>query len=130
MPRFRLGFQILALLCGAPCLALIGISGTAATMIALTAAYGVFRGFFEVNTHASLFDVIPPQYRSTSVGIFTVFAFFVGGLSGVLMGALSQRYGVRGFEIGFILMAAAYVLGALTMLISFVSTFRKDRVEE
>ena len=46
------------------------------------------------------------------------------------MGALSQRYGVRGFEIGFILMAAAYVLGALTMLISFVSTFRKDRVEE
>ena len=130
MPRFRLGFQILALLCGAPCLALIGISGTAATMIALTAAYGVFRGFFEVNTHASLFDVIPPQYRSTSVGIFTVFAFFVGGLSGVLMGALSQRYGVRGFEIGFILMAAAYVLGALTMLISFVSTFTKDRVEE
>ncbi len=130
MPRFRLGFQILALLCGAPCLVLIGISGTAATMIALTAAYGVFRGFFEVNTHASLFDVIPPQYRSTSVGIFTVFAFFVGGLSGVLMGALSQRYGVRGFEIGFILMAVAYVLGALTMAISFVATFRKDRIDE
>ena len=130
MPRFRLGFQILALLCGAPCLALIGVSGTAATMVALTAAYGVFRGFFEVNTHASLFDVIPPQYRSTSVGIFTVFAFFVGGLSGVLMGALSQRYGVRGFEIGFVLMAAAYVLGALAMAISFVATFRKDRIAE
>ena len=130
MPRFRLGFQIIALLCGAPCLVLIGISGTAAAMIALTAAYGGFRGFFEVNTHASLFDVIPPQYRSTSVGIFTVFAFFVGGLSGVLMGALSQRYGVKGFEIGFVLMAAAYVLGALAMAVSFVSTFRKDRIEE
>ena len=130
MPRFRLGFQILSLLCGAPCLVLIGLSNAAATMIALTAAYGVFRGFFEVNTHASLFDVIPPQYRSTSVGIFTVFAFFFGGLSGVVMGAMSQRYGVRGFEIGFALMGGAYVLGALLMMVSFFVTFRRDRIVE
>lgn len=130
MPRFRLGFQILSLLCGAPCLVLIGLSNAAATMIALTAAYGVFRGFFEVNTHASLFDVIPPQYRSTSVGIFTVFAFFFGGLSGVVMGAMSQQYGVRGFEIGFALMGGAYVLGALLMMVSFFVTFRRDRIVE
>ena len=130
MPRFRLGFQILSLLCGAPCLVLIGLSNAAATMIALTAAYGVFRGFFEVNTHASLFDVIPPQYRSTSVGIFTVFAFFFGGLSGVVMGAMSQRYGVRGFEVGFALMGGAYVLGALLMMVSFFVTFRRDRIVE
>ena len=84
---------------------------SAAAMIAMTAAYGVFRGFFEVNTHATLFDVVPAQYRSTSVGIFTVFAFLFGGLSGVVMGALSQRYGVRGFEIGFMLMGASYVVG-------------------
>ncbi len=130
MPRFRLGFQILALLCGAPCLVLIGFADAAAAMIALTAAYGVFRGFFEVNTHASLFDVIPPQYRSTSVGIFTVFAFFFGGLSGVVMGALSQRFGVRGFEVGFALMGGAYVLGALLMMVSFFFTFRRDRIVE
>ena len=130
MPRFRLGFQILALLCGAPCLVLVGLAPAATAMIALTAAYGVFRGFFEVNTHASLFDVIPPQYRSTSVGIFTVFAFFFGGLSGVVMGAMSQRYGVRGFEIGFALMGGAYVLGALLMMVSFFFTFRRDRIVE
>ena len=130
MPRFRLGFQIVSLLCGAPCLVLVGLSDAAATMVALTAAYGVFRGFFEVNTHASLFDVIPPQYRSTSVGIFTVFAFFFGGLSGVVMGAMSQRYGVRGFEVGFALMGGAYVLGALLMMVSFFVTFRRDRIVE
>ena len=130
MPRFRLGFQIVSMLCGAPCLVLIGLMPAAASMIALTAAYGVFRGFFEVNTHASLFDVIPPPYRSTSVGIFTVFAFFVGGLSGVVMGALSQHYGVRGFEVGFALMGGAYLLGALLMAISFFVTFRRDRIVE
>lgn len=130
MPRFRLGFQIVSMLCGAPCLVLIGLMPAAASMIALTAAYGVFRGFFEVNTHASLFDVIPPPYRSTSVGIFTVFAFFVGGLSGVVMGALSQHYGVRGFEVGFALMGGAYLVGALLMAISFFVTFRRDRIVE
>ena len=129
-PRFRLGLQIVALLAGAPALVCVGFMPSAAAMIAMSAAYGVFRGAFEVNTHASLFDVVPPRYRSTAVGIFAVFAFFIGGLSGVLMGALSQRYGVRGFEIGFALMGGAYLLGALAMMVSFFRTFRRDRIEE
>jgi len=127
MPRFRIGFQIVSLLLGAPCLVAIGMLPSAAAMVAMTAAYGVFRGFFEVNTHATLFDVIPPQYRSTSVGIFTVFAFFVGGLSGVLMGKLAQDYGVRGFEAGFALMGCAYVAGAVAMAVAFFRFFGKDR---
>jgi len=129
-PRFRLGFQILSLLAGAPCLFMLGFAPTLVSMIVLSAAYGVFRGFFEVNTHTSLFDVIPPPYRSTAVGLFTVFAFFFGGLSGVVMGALSQHYGVHGFEMGFALMAGAYVLGALLMSISFFVTFKRDRIGE
>ena len=128
MPRFRIGFQFVSMLCGAPCLVAVGLMPSAVAMIAMTAAYGVFRGFFEVNTHATLFDVVPAQYRSTSVGIFTVFAFFFGGLSGVVMGALSQHYGVRGFEIGFMLMGAAYVIGALFMMYGFFVAFRRDRI--
>ena len=128
MPRFRMGFQFVSMLCGAPCLVAVGLMPSAAAMIAMTAADGVFRGFFEVNTHATLFDVIPAQYRSTSVGIFTVFAFLFGGLAGALMGALSQNYGVRGFEIGFMLMGAAYVVGAIFMVYGFLFTFRRDRI--
>ena len=130
MPRFRIGFQFVSMLCGAPCLVAIGLMPSAAAMIAMTAAYGVFRGFFEVNTHATLFDVVPAQYRSTSVGIFTVFAFLFGGLSGVVMGALSQRYGVRGFEIGFMLMGASYVVGALFVMYGFLFTFKRDSISE
>ena len=129
-PRFRLGFQVLALLAGAPCLVMTGFASTAIGMVVMAALYGIFRGFFEVNTHASLFDVIAPAYRSTAVGIFTVFAFFFGGLSGVLMGALSQKYGVHGFEIGFSVMGASYVIGALLMTVSFFVTFKRDRIAE
>ena len=129
-PRFRLGFQAAALLCGAPMLLWIGLAPSFAALLVAASAYGVFRGFFEVNTHASLFDVIAPAHRSTAVGLLNMIAFFFGGLSGVAMGALSQRWGVRGFEIGFGIMAGAYALGATLMAFSFFFTFNKNRIVE
>ena len=130
MPRFRLGFQALALLCGAPMLVLIGLAPSFAGLLVAASAYGVFRGFFEVNTHASLFDVVPPQFRSTAVGLLNMIAFFFGGLSGVAMGALSQKWGVRGFEIGFGVMAGTYAISAALMAFSFFFTFKKNRISE
>lgn len=130
MPRFRLGFQAVALLCGAPMLAWIGLAPSFAGLLVAASAYGVFRGIFEVNTHASLFDVVATEHRSTAVGLLNMIAFFFGGLSGVAMGALSQKWGVRGFEVGFGVMAAAYAVGALLMAYSFFFTFRKNRVVE
>ena len=130
MPRFRLGFQSVALLCGAPALLWIGLAPSFASLLVAASAYGVFRGFFEVNTHASLFDVVAPDHRSTAVGLLNMIAFFFGGLSGVAMGTLSQRWGVRGFEIGFGIMAATYALGAALMAFSFFFTFNKNRITE
>ena len=129
-PRFRLAFQSGSLLLGAPALVFMAYAPSVALMWVAVSVYGVFRGFFEVNTHASLFDVVAPAHRSTAVGLLNMIAFFFGGLSGVAMGALSQRWGVRGFEIGFGIMAAAYALGAALMAFSFFFTFRKNRFVE
>ncbi len=129
-PRFRLALQISALLLGAPCLVLVGFSSSIAATVAMTALYGVFRGVFEVNTHASVFDVVKPQHRSTVVGCMVMSAFFFGGLSGVAMGKLSDAYGIFGFEIGFAILGVAYLLGAGVMMISFFRTFTHDRIEE
>ena len=70
---------IVALLCGAPCLALVGLSSSATAMVVMTALYGVCRGAFEVNTHASVFDVVAPEHRSTVVGCMVMSAFFFKG---------------------------------------------------
>ena len=129
-PRFRLALQISALLLGAPCLILVGFSSSIAATVVMTALYGVFRGAFEVNTHASVFDVVASEHRSTVVGCMVMSAFFFGGLSGVAMGKLSDAYGVRGFEIGFAVLGAAYLLAAGVMAISFFFTFRRDRITE
>ncbi|MBQ0032229.1 MAG: MFS transporter, partial [bacterium] len=87
MPRFRLGLQIAALLCGAPAIFLIGHCGSFAAALAMTATYGLFRGLFEVNTHASVFDVIPAEHRASVVGFMLLLAMGIGAVfSGELMG--------------------------------------------
>ncbi len=129
-PRFRLGLQAAALILGAPMLMLVGFSSTVAGVWLAVAAYGVFRGLCEVNTHASLFDVVPPEHRSTAEGLATMIVFLVGSLSPLMIGALSDRYGIRGFEIGFVVLGVSYVIGAAMLLFSFFFTFNKDRVVE
>lgn len=129
-PRFRLGLQMCALILGAPMLVLIGFSPSVTFAWIAVAAYGVFRGLFEVNSHASLFDVVPPQHRSTAEGMMTMIAFFIGSLSPLMIGALSDKYGIRGFEIGFSVLGAGYVLGAVAISVSFFKTFRRDVVRE
>jgi MFS family permease len=109
-------------------LVLIGFAPSFAGLLVSASAYGVFRGFFEVNTHASLFDVVPPQFRSTAVGLLNMIAFFFGGLSGILMGHLSKSDGVAGFERGFALMGGVYAVAGCLMLVSFLFTFKRDRV--
>ena len=70
------------------------------------------------------------MHRASAEGLMTMAAFFVGSLSPLLMGALSDRFGVRGFEIGFGILGIGYVFGAVALLVSFFFTFRRNRVEE
>ena len=127
-PRFRLLFQSCALFLGTPALVFVEYATSVATTWIAVAIYGVFRGFFEVNTHASLFDVVAPKHRSTAVGLLNMLAFFFGGLSGILMGHLSKADGVAGFERGFALMGGIYAAAGCLMLCSCLFTFRRDRI--
>lgn len=128
-PRFRLGLQIVALLFGAAALFLIGTSHSFTAAVVMTAVYGLFRGLFEVNTHASVFDVISPRHRSATVGFMLLLAMFSGAFfGGELMGRVLARFGAAdGCRVAFALMAAVYALAAVTMSVSFFFTFKKDR---
>ena len=131
MPRFRLALQIVALLGGAPALFLIGRCGSFAAALALTAAYGLFRGLFEVNTHASVFDVIPAEHRASVVGFMLLLAMGIGAVfSGELMGWVFETFGERAHAIAFALMGGAYLVAAMLMSISFFFTFKRNRIVE
>jgi len=131
-PRFRLKLQTFALLAGAPMIYMIGATNHMTSVWIFMAAYGVFRGLFEVNTHTSLFDVVAPRYRATAVGLMTMSGFLLGGTVGpYLVGRLMDVYGEEhGIVLGFRFMAATYLLGALAMFISWKVTFKRDRIVE
>lgn len=130
-PRFRLGLQIAALALGAPALYLIGRCGTFSAALAMTVAYGLFRGLFEVNTHATVFDVVPAEHRGSVVGFMLLLAMGAGALfSGELMGWVFESCGDRAYGIAFALMGGVYVLGALLMSVAFFFTFRRNRISE
>lgn len=132
MPRFRLALQIVALLGGAVALLLIGRVGCYAAAVVLTAVYGLFRGLFEVNTHASVFDVISSRHHASVVGFMLLLAMFTGALfAGELIGRILARFdGEAGCLIVFALMASTYLLAALLMSVSFFFTFKKDLIKK
>ena len=131
-PKFRLRLQVIALLLGAPAIFMIGKSTSVGAVWFFCALYGVFRGLFEVNTHTSLFDVVPSRYRATSVGLMTMVGFLLGGTVGPwLVGSFMESSGTqKGMQMGFCVMAAVYFLGAIAMFISWKFTFNRDKIIE
>jgi MFS family permease len=130
-PRFRLLLQGIALLLGTPMIYWIGVANTVSATWLAMAGYGIFRGLFEVNTHASLFDVVPAKYRSTAVGLMTMTAFIFGTLPTWVIGRFCDAHGkVAGIQQGFAVMACAYLVGSASIFCSMLFTFNRDRVVE
>ena len=129
-PRFRLGVQIAALLCGVPLFAVFGFAPSAGTCFAVLIGWGIVRGLFQSNTFTSIFDVVPAESRSSAVGFVNVFAYVIGSFAPVLFGFISDRWGVRGFEIGFASLGVLLVAAAAMMAYSYFRLFKKYRIEK
>lgn len=129
-PRFRLGVQIFALLCGVPLFAAFGFATSARMMFAMLVGWGIVRGLFQSNTFTSLFDVVPAESRASAVGFVNVFAYVIGSFAPVVFGFISHRWGVRGFEVGFAALGALLVLAAAMMAYSYFRLFKRYKVEK
>lgn len=127
-PVFRLQLMSGAMLLGAPVIFLLGRADGFVLACAAMAVFGLFRGLYEANTHAALFDVIAPEYRASAVGSMTMIAFLVGSLSPLLLGRLREVYSAgEGLGFGFSALAGAYLIGGLAVLCGVLFTFRRDR---
>ncbi|MDD3586981.1 MAG: MFS transporter [Thermoguttaceae bacterium] len=128
--RFRLLLQMFALALGFPFIYLMG-GASSLTMVWITsAAFGFFRGLYETNTHAALFDVIPTRIRSTAVALMTLIAFLIGSCTPWLLGFYRSKMGESGLAFGFQSLAFVYLLGAFFVFMAFLFTFKKDRIVE
>lgn len=130
-PVFRLRMMSSAMLLGVPVIFLMGRAGALVGACAAMAGFGLFRGFYEANTHAALFEVIAPRHRASAVGVMTMLAFLVGSLSPWLMGRFREMAAAgQGLSLGFSALSGAYLIGGIAVLAAVIFTFERDRYRE
>lgn len=121
----RLMLQSTALLCGAPFIYWMGISTTASgTYIALF-LFGLFRGAYDSNIFASLFEVVSPAIRSSAAGLMLMCAFLAGAFSPYFLGLLKPTLGLSA---GLSWLWVSYFIGSAAIFIAIAFFFNRDKV--
>lgn len=129
-PRVRLVLYITVFLASVPLLAAIGFLPCLPLVWCAFVAFGLMRGLYTSNSKAALFDVIPPEYRSSAVGFLSIIACLFSSLAPVLIGFASHRWGLLGFEIAFTSIGALLVTAATLTWVCYRFLFAKYRIVE
>jgi MFS family permease len=123
-PSGRIMVQAVGLVCGAPFVALCGLTNSVGWLVVALTAWGFFKGLYDGNIFASLFDVAPPEVRGSAAGwMNTVGWLGGGGTAPLVIGALAQG---RGLGPPIALASVVYLAGALALGVAMIFFVRKD----
>ena len=80
--------------------------------------WGLFKGFYDANIWASLFDVMPPEARGRAVGLMNMVGWLGGGTAPVLIGYLAQSLGLGGAiaSAGYVYIAGGALLATAALV--------------
>jgi MFS family permease len=127
-PRGRLAVQTIGVLGGAPFVALCGLTSSVGVLVVALTIWGFFKGLYDANIFASVFDVIGPNARGRAAGLMNAVGWLAGGGSAPLaIGIISARYSL-GFAIA--LAATVYVAAGALLLIGIVFFVTRDAAQE
>ena len=108
-PSVRMETNIAGLALAAPFIAWMAYAPSLVSCGVAMALFGVFRGVYDSNLMASLFDIIPQRYHASGAGIMLSFGFVFGSTSPVALGLLKQHFPSSA---GIASLAAFYLVGA------------------
>ena len=89
----RILVQAIAVFCGAPFVFFCGRAGTVGWVVVMLTGWGFFKGLYDANIFASVFDVVPPEVRGTTAGFMNMVGWLGGGAAPVVIGFVAQRIG-------------------------------------
>ena len=118
--------QATGLLLGAPFIFLLGISNTPLIIYLVLALFGLFRGIYDSNIFAALYDVVEPRFRSTATGLMLMFAFITGASAPYILGKIKP---LLGLSWGLSALSIVYVFSALCILIAVRFFYKKDIIK-
>ena len=119
----RFEANAVGLLLGAPFIFLMAQTSSEILCFVMLGLFGLFRGIYDSNLFASLFDVIRPQYRASATGLMLSFAFLVGACSPAVLGVLKTNFGL---SFGLASLSGFYVLGGVIILVARGAFFNAD----
>ncbi|MEO8077298.1 MAG: MFS transporter [Acidobacteriota bacterium] len=123
-PRGRLAVQMIGVFGGAPFVALCGLTPSVGVLIAALTVWGFFKGLYDANIFASVFDVVPPEARGTAAGFMNAVGWLAGGGSAPLViGIVAQR---QSLGVAIALASTVYVAAGLLLLTAIVFFVSRD----
>jgi MFS family permease len=123
-PRGRMIVQMAGLLSGAPFVLLCGLTHSVMWLIVALTAWGFFKGLYDANIFASVYDVVPAEARGTTAGFMNMFGWLCGGaMAPPLIGFIAQKT-----TLGFAIATASsvYILAALLLLTGILLFVKRD----
>ncbi|UBM59969.1 MFS transporter [Marinilongibacter aquaticus] len=123
----RMEAELIGLLFGAPFIYLMAVSDSLTWCYVGLGLFGFFRGIYDSNLFAALFDVIEPKYRASSMGLMLAFAFTIGSFAPVVLGWIKT---VSGLTDGLSALSYFYIAGAILIFIAIKLFFDNDYYEE
>lgn len=108
----RMFAQSIALFCGAPFLFLTGATLSVQVLIIAMTGFGFFKGMYDANIFASLYDVVRPEHHGIAVGIMNSLAWLGGSFAPVAFAICAHQYGM---SVGISATAAIYLLMGVLM---------------
>jgi MFS family permease len=123
----RMRVQGLGLLLGAPFLFITGwATGLPLAVLGLAGA-GFFKGIYDSNIFASLYDVVEARDRGMAAGLMNTIGWTGGALAPVLIGQATDHYVSR--SVAMASTGAIYVLtGALAFVAAWIAERRRSEI--
>lgn len=122
-PGNRILMQGVGLLIAVPFIVLMGNSGGLVSVYIGLAGFGFARAFFDANTWAVLYDVIPKKYQSSASGIMLMIGFGVGSLAPIVLGYLKPKIGL---SLGISLLSIVWVACGILLIVAYRFTYLRD----
>jgi MFS family permease len=121
--RGRVMVQGIALFCGAPFVFFCGRANSLTWVILALTGWGLFKGFYDANIFASVFDVVRPQVRGAAAGMMNMMGWLAGGAAPVVTGYVALHHGA-GLAIS--LASLAYIGAGILLVIALVGFVARD----
>jgi MFS family permease len=115
----RVLVQAAGLVLGAPCVWLAGTTGSLAVLQPALVGIGLCKGVYDANIFASVYDVVNTEVRGTAAGLMNTVAWTAGGAAPLLVGWLSETYGLGAVIAST---ASVYIVAGLLALVAALLT--------